>query len=122
MYSERETSRMPDAEKQGRMERVARALADVVLEGDEFQVIATADDILVNETRAAQFQEKHPRLYGRLLSLNEQMAGGCAYSLIALLSAGSLFFALHVGWLDDVLGAQAAETLNSWWFLAILLV
>jgi hypothetical protein len=110
-----------EAEQASRRERLARALQEILKEGDAFQVVAGESGIDVTETRSFQFQERHPRLYGRLLSVNEQMEGGCMGYVLTFLAAGVLCFGINVGWFDEALGA-AAEKLNSWWFFAIVLL
>ena len=61
---------MPDQEKLQRMKQLANVLEDILVDGDEFQIVTTKKEVLVTETRSFQFRETHPRLYGRLLSLN----------------------------------------------------
>ena len=111
---------MADEEKNERMRRLGDALEDVLVDGDQFQVVATGDEVQVTETRSSQLRDKHPRLYGRLLSLNHQMESGCTVTMLGFTGAAALCFALNVGWLDEVLGPAVAEKLDSWWFFVLL--
>src|SRR5437867_12759215 len=84
-----------------RIDNIARVVKDYLREGDAFLIQCQEDDILVEEAPQADFQKQHPRLYGRLLSLNDQLETGCALTILLFVLGGVLCFALHVGWLDD---------------------
>jgi hypothetical protein len=105
-----------------RLDEVARVVKDYLREGEALLVQCQDDDILVEPAPHTKFQRDHPRLHGRLLSLNEQMEIGCAVSIGLLVLGGVFCLGLHVGWWDDVIPPNVIEKLRTWWFYAPLFV
>jgi len=99
-----------------RIDNIARVVKDYLREGDSFLIQCQDNDIVVEEAPHANFQKEHPRLYGRLLSLNDQLETGCAVTLFLFVTGGAFCLALHVGWLDELLTANVADKLKTWWF------
>jgi hypothetical protein len=109
-------------DKDQRIDEIARVVKDYLREGEAFLVQCQEDEILVEEAPHTKFQRDHPRLYGRLLSLNEQMETGCGV-VIALFVVGGVFcLGLHVGWWDDWIDPNVLEMLRTWWFYVPLFV
>lgn len=105
-----------------RTDNIARAVKDYLREGDAFLVHCQEDEIIVEETAQSRFQRDHPRLYGRLLSLEDQMETGCGLT-IALFALGGVFcLSLQVGWWDPWIDARVIDALRSWWFYVPLFV
>jgi hypothetical protein len=112
---------MSDNNQDSRRQAVADALREVLEDGEEFYVRCEDDEVVVTEA-ATRCQEEHPRLYGHLLSLNEQLAQAGGSSVVwGLLAAGVFCLGLHLEWFDPWLGG-AADALRSGWFYALFFV
>lgn len=105
-----------------RIDHIARVVKDYLREGDAFLIQCEEDDIVVEEAPQRRFQKEHPRLYGRLLSLEDQLETGCGVTLALFTLGGLLCLALHIGWLDDALTPNVADKLKTWWFYVPLFV
>ena len=99
-----------------RIDNIARVVKDYLREGDAFLIQCQEDDIVVEESPQRRFQKEHPRLYGRLLSLEDQLETGCGITLVLFTLGGLFCLGLHAGWLDEVLTANVADKLRTWWF------
>ncbi len=105
-----------------RLDNIARVVKDYLREGDAFLIQCQEDDIVVEEAPRSRFPIEHPRLYGRLLSLEDQLETGCGITL-ALFALGGLFcLALHGGLLDEALTPNVAAALRTWFFYGPLFV
>ena len=113
---------MAAAEESPRLEVVAKALSDVLVEGEEFLVQRLHGEVLVTPPRSSKFKEEHPRLYGNLLSLDEQLATGCGHMVLVMLAAAGLCVSLNVGLWDDLLGRPLADGLRQWWVYVLIAV
>src|SRR4051794_24138618 len=103
-----------------RIERWAQNLRDVLRDGDEIVLRVDGDEVKVEELPFASFRARHPRLYGRLTSLEAQLETGCLLYLVAFVAPGTLVLGLRAGWWDDWLGPDLRAELNSWWCYVIL--
>src|SRR5262249_44551898 len=100
-----------------RQQQIVRALDNLVGEGENLLVRNQHGEIIVEPVLGSQLREEHPRLYGLLLSANEQLLGGCGWSFVGTVLAWAISLGLSLGWWDAVVGAQVADELrNSWWF------
>jgi hypothetical protein len=99
-----------------RCDNIARVVKDYLREGDAFLVQCQDDEIIVEESHQPDLEKDHPRLYGRLLSLNDQLETGCALTVALFALAGFFCLGLHAGWLDHALTADVADKLKTWWF------
>jgi hypothetical protein len=107
-------STIDDEEKR---QRVADALYPILEDGDFIQVACEEGEILISEPDFSVCRERHPRLFGRMLSLNAELSetgGNVTYLL--LLAAGAFCLGLHLRWWDAWFGDDAAERMRSIWF------
>ena len=112
-----ETQPKKDADNiEERIENIARVVKDYLREGEAFLVQCQEDEILVEEAPHTRFQLKHPRLYGRLLSVNDQLDAGCGLVLTLGAISALLCLGLYAGWLDDLLPPNVVPHLQTWWF------
>src|SRR5687768_2056116 len=91
-------------EKLERVRRFAENLRDTLQDGDEFTIHYADGEVHVDESRFSKLRAGHPRLYGRLLSLETQLEGGCAAYAFAGGAGVAFVFGLHVGWWEGVIG------------------
>ena len=107
-------------DNQARHDAVRDALHSVLEEGESFQVLCEDGDVWVNEIDASPCAIRHPRLYGRLLAVNEQLHKGAGYlSHVLFLLAGTFCVGLRLHLWDGWLSKSLAEKLNSYWFFAL---
>jgi uncharacterized membrane protein (DUF485 family) len=105
-----------------RLDNIARVVKDYLREGDAFLIQCQEDDIIVEEAPQSRFQKEHPRLYGRLLSLEDQLETGCGITIVLFVLGGIVCLALHAGWLDDVLTPNVTQHLATWWVYVAMFV
>ena len=99
-----------------RTDNIARVVKDYLREGEAFLVQCQEDEIIVEEAPYTSLQRHHPRLYGRLLSVEDQLETGCGLTLF-LFAAGGLFcLGLHAGWWDSWLDPNVTIHIKTWWF------
>lgn len=103
-----------------RFDRIATAIEHLVEEGDELLVIRTEEGVVVHDRVSGALENDHPRLYGRLLSLNAQMEVGMLPTVIGLLLIVLFWLGLETAWFEPVISAAAAERLNVWWVYVLL--
>src|SRR5689334_4652053 len=100
---------------------VADALRPVLQEGEEFTVFCHDGEVLVEQADTSVCAVLHPRLYGRLLSVNAQLdEAGSGVGRLPFLLALGLCVGLHLHLWDDWLGARLADQLGSFWFYLIV--
>lgn len=117
---EKEASRADDLDE--RVEHIARAVKDYLREGEGFLIQCQEDEILVEEALRTRLQREHPRLVGRLLSMEDQLETGCSLTIALFALGGVVVLGLHVGWWDDWLPANVGDALKGWWFYLPLFV
>ena len=104
-----------------RRESVAGALRDVLEEGEAFNVYCHEGEVYVNDTETSVCAARHPRLYGRLLSLNTQLEeAGSGIRRIPIFMALVFCIGVHLHWWDEWLGAQLVNQLDSVWFFLLI--
>lgn len=103
-----------------RFRRIASALEHLVEDGEELFVAGTEEGILVSEKATSPLEKTHPRLYGRLLSMNEQMAGSMIVTVTGFVLLGVLWMGLTAAWWEDWIPGVLAEKLNVWWVYVLL--
>jgi hypothetical protein len=103
-------------DKDHRLGEIARVVKDYLREGETFTIQCLEDEIIVEETIPSKFAREHPRLYGRLLSINEQMDTGCGLTVALFVLGGVFCFGLHVGWWNEIIPAAVTDKLRTWWF------
>ena len=107
-------STIDDDEKR---QAVADALYPILEEGDMYHVACEDGEILISEPDFSTCRDRHPRLFGRMLSLNAELAeAGGHLTYVLLLGAGAFCLGLHLRWWDSWMGEDVAERMRSIWF------
>ena len=103
-----------------RIQRRAENFRELLKDGDEV-IIAFADgEMHVEESYRSKFERKHPKLFGRMLSIEAQMDAGWSPYFAAVMLAGGFVFGLPLKWWDGILGEEVSNQLNEWWFYIVL--
>jgi len=103
-----------------RFDRIATAIEHLVEEGEELFIVRTEDGIEVHDKVSGSLESDHPRLYGRLLSLNAQMEVGMLPTVIGFLLIVLFWLGLEAAWFEPVITSLVAQRLNVWWFYTLL--
>ena len=108
-----------------RASRIAAALNGILETGDEFLVRRTAERIEVARPEPEEsppLDKAHPELYGHLLQVSEELSdAGCNLILMGVAAVAGICLAIHMQWLDSVLGIDA-ERLRSLWVYGFAMV
>jgi hypothetical protein len=118
---------MAEMDEDDRRQAVAEALDPVLEEGDEFHVRCRDGVIVVSEASAAVCREQHPKLYGRLLSLNaELIQAGRGLVFVPLMVTAFFCLGLDLGWWNTAAQSWGVPDLpahlRSAWFYLLLFV
>ncbi|MBX9679768.1 MAG: hypothetical protein K2X38_13475 [Gemmataceae bacterium] len=105
-----------------RHEKIAARIESFLREGDRFVVEMFDGEVRIEEAAVSSLERRSPRLYGRLLSLNEQLESGCGLIAAPLVFSGVLSFALHARFVEPWVGIDLNDKLASWWFYLLLLL
>jgi hypothetical protein len=103
-----------------RMHRRAENFRDLLKDGEEVTIAFFDGEVTIEESYRSQFERKHPKLFGRMLSLEAQLETGWVPYFIGLIVVGVIIFGLQLGWWDPMLGADVCALLNRWWFYVVL--
>lgn len=98
------------------IQRRAENFRELLKDGDEVVIALQDGEMHVEESYRSKFERKHPKLYGRMLSIEAQMEAGVFPYFAALVLAGVVIVGLHMKWWDGVLGETLADYLQNWWF------
>jgi hypothetical protein len=110
----------PLDERIERIQRRAENFRELLRDGDEVAIAYQDGEVHVEESYRSKFERKHPKLFGRMLSIEAQMDAGLFPYFVALVLAGVVIFGLSLSWWDGVLGDQVGVALNAWWFYIVL--
>lgn len=103
-----------------RIQRRAENFRELLKEGDEVTIAFADGEMHVEESYRSKIERKHPKLFGRMLSIEAQMEAGWFPYALALALSGVTLFGLPLKWWDGVLGETVSEQLNGWWFYIVL--
>jgi hypothetical protein len=104
------------------IQRRAENFRELLKEGDEVTITFEDGEMHVEESYRSKFERKHPKLYGRMLSLELQLDAGFFAYLGVLVLASGFIIGLHRGWWDVVIGEGfPAFLLDHWWWPYIAL-
>lgn len=108
-----------------RTARIAAALEGILETGDAFLVRRAADRIEVTRPEPEEpppLDKAHPELYGHLLQVSEELSdAGSSLVWIGLAAVAGICLAIHMQWLDSVLGIDA-QRLRSFWVYGFAMV
>lgn len=107
---------MAKTEEKQQDDAVIEALSGILNDGDQLHVICRDGNIQVTRGKTG-CEKDHPRLYGFLLSLNEEIdkAGTTLFNL-AVVGAVVFCLGLHLDWWTSWLGDGIVGHLQSIWF------
>jgi hypothetical protein len=103
-----------------RIQRRAENFRELLRDGDEVTIACQDGEVHVEESYRSKFERKHPKLFGRMLSIEAQMDAGLFPYFAALVLTGVIIFGLSLAWWDGVLGGSVGSALNAWWFYIVL--
>ena len=103
-----------------RAQKIADVLRPVLAENEAFVVRQQQGNVHVTPLPGHVLRDAHPRLYGQLLSANEQLSVGCGVFLAGLILAGLACAGFALGWWDHIIGKDAADELRSVWLYQFL--
>src|SRR4051812_45501871 len=100
---------------------VADALRPHLEDGERYTVFCEEGEVYVSEAETSVCSVLHPRLYGRLLSLNTQLdEAGAGLGRLPMLLVLGFSVGLHLHLLDDWLGPRVVDRIDSVWFYILL--
>lgn len=102
------------------MQRRAENFRDLLKDDEEIIISLDHGDVRVDESYRSRFERKHPKLFGRMLSIETQIDAGFFPYFAALLLTGILIVGLHLGWWESVIGKDLSDYLQSWWLYLVL--
>src|SRR5947209_345021 len=99
--------------------RRAENFRELLRDGDEVTIAFADGEVHVEESYRSKFERKHAKLFGRMLSIEEQMKTGVFPYFLGLLAFGVFFLGLQLKWWQGVLGENVGNILDGWWFYTI---
>jgi hypothetical protein len=102
------------------IQRRAETFRELLKDGDEVTIACDDGEVHVEESYRSKFERKHPKLFGRMLSIEAQMDAGWSAYFAALVFSGVIVMGLHLRWWDRPLGEDLCQYLESWWFYIVL--
>src|ERR1019366_795646 len=102
-----------------RLERIqlrAENFRELLKDGEEVTIAYQDGEVHVAESYRSKVERQHPKLYGRLMSIEAQMAPGLTPYVLGGVAAGVVIFGLQLDWWQPLVGAKVCEHLKSWWF------
>ena len=101
------------------IQRRAEGFRELLQDGDEVTIACQDGAVLVAESYRSKFERMHPKLFGRMLSIEARMEPGYFPYAAVLMLAGVFVLGLHMKWWDGVLGESVNDVLqNGWFYLA----
>lgn len=104
-----------------RFEQIATRVEPYLRDNERILVGMSDGHVWVEDASICELERRAPRLYGRLLSLDERLQSGCSVTVFFVALFAFAAFALYSGLLQGWLGADLNEKLRSWWFYGLLL-
>ena len=100
------------------IEAAARVLEKVLQDGDDFFVRKDDGGVEIltpEEIEPVELADEHPELFGHLLEVNQELSDtGSKMTVFGLLAAVVLCVAVHLQWIDSVLGIDAGRVRSFW--------
>ncbi len=112
--------------EQKRKEEIARHLKEVELLVDGETVVVDCQEGEVHvreidEAQSAPLSEEYPELYGHLAAVSEILSdAGSNFVLFPMLTVAVICLAIHMQWIDTLLGIDI-EKMRSYWVYAVAL-
>ncbi len=100
-------------DEENRSDVVAEVLRPVLEEGEAYSVFCHDGEIHVKETDTSVCAVRHPRLYGRLLSVSAQLdQAGAGLGRVPTIVALAFCVGVHLHWWNDWLGNVLIDQLD----------
>ena len=99
-----------------RIQRRAENFRELLKDGDEVTIACFDSELHVAESYRSKFERKHPKLFGRMLSIEEQMRPGLLPYFVGLVVFAVFIVGLQLNWWTAILGEPLCDILNHWWF------
>ena len=113
----------PEEALEERLERIqlrAENFRELLKDGEEVTIAYQDGEMHVEESYRSRFERSHPKLYGRLMSIEAQMIAGLTPYVVGLIVAGVVIVGFQLDWWDWCLPASLATMLNRVWFYIAL--
>ena len=98
-----------------RFETIAQMVGGYLRDGEALSIELIDGQVSIAPEPASVLKKQHPRLYGRLLSVDEQLNVGCGGEILLVFAAAASCLALRLGAFDGLFGNELADKLDSWW-------
>lgn len=107
--------------EENRREIVADALRPVLDEGEGYNVYCHEGEVHVYDAETSVCASKHPKLYGRLLSVSGRLdQAGAGWGRLPLLLTAIFCVGIRLHWWNEFLGADVVAQLDSIWFYLLV--
>jgi hypothetical protein len=103
-----------------RFEHIAQIVHSFMREGESLVISNEDGEILISTLEEKPLRKLHPRLYGRLASVNEQLTAGCSPFLIAWFLGIVIVCLLQTAWIESWWGEDAVRSMRWWGFYVAL--
>lgn len=105
-----------------RKSQIVASVDHLVRPGEAWVIRRNKGELEVEEEGRSALASTHPELHGRLLQANEGIKSAGGWMLIfGTLAVAAGCLAIHLNWLDSILGAKA-ESLRSFWLYGFAIV
>ena len=105
-----------------RYESIARTVVGFLRDGEVLSIELIDGEVSVMPEPASVLKKQHPRLYGRLLSVDEQLNVGCGGEILLVFASVASCVAWSFGAFDRLLGNDLTSKLDSWWVYILWVV
>ncbi len=102
------------------MQRRAENFRELLREGEEITISLLDGEMAVDESFRSQLERKHPKLYGRLMSVEAQLRPGWLPYFLGLVAVIAVIVTLQLPWSKSLLGDDLHGVMNGWWFYLVL--
>ena len=99
-----------------RIQRRAENFRELLKDGDEVTIACFDSELHVAESYRSKFERKYPKLYGRMLSIEERMKTGLLPYFLGLVGLAVFVIGLQLESWTTILGEALCGILNLWWF------
>ena len=103
-----------------RIQRRAENFRELLKDGEEVTIACQDGEMHIEESYRSKFERSHPKLYGRLMSMEAQMVAGLTPYVLGLIASGGVIFGFQLDWWEPLLGVRVCDLLNRVWFYIVL--
>src|ERR1051325_2267637 len=99
-----------------RIQRRAENFRELLKDGAEVTIACFDSELHVAESYRSKLERVHPKLFGRMLSIEEQMKAGLFPYFVGLIGFALVILGLQLAWWTPIFGEALCDMLNRWWF------